>query len=244
MAAHTPRLRLAPRLGVLLVAAALLACVAATQAMVDVYRPAVNDEGDLPFSAAAVMVRSVVGQIRGLLADFLWLRVDEYQHRRRIVNGDIIRGDDEALMPLVRLITWLNPHFVEAYALGGQWLAFHFGQSREAIAFYEEGIRNNPRSGGLMTGAAWVYWKLQHNPALAAAHADQAARVTDDDLARFQALWIEAHILADAGDRAGALRVWKMVAEIPGYEPTAQYYIGRLSQPAPKAPKTPGAPPL
>ena len=87
------------------VAIALLACVAGTQAWVDAYRPAVNDEAGMAFSGAAVVVRSFAGQLRGLLADFLWLRVDEYAHRRRLVDGDINRADDAALMPLVRLIT-------------------------------------------------------------------------------------------------------------------------------------------
>jgi hypothetical protein len=220
------------RVRLVITATLLMACVAGTQVLVDRDRPAVNDEADVPFTAAAVVVRSFVGQIRGLLADFLWLRVDEYQHRRRIVNGDLLRADDEALMPLVRLITWLNPHFTDAYALGGQWLAFHFGRPREAAAFYEEGIRNNPRDTGLLTGAAWVYWRFLHDPADAAARADRAARVTTDDLARFQALWLEAHILADSGDRAGAIHTWTRVGEIPGYEPTAQYWIARLTPPA------------
>ena len=226
MAAARTRVRVA------ITAVLLLACVAGTQALVDLDRRAVNDEADVPFTAAAVMVRSFVGQIRGLMADFLWLRVDEYQHRRRIVNGDLLRADDEALMPLVRLITWLNPHFTDAYALGGQWLAFHFGRPREAAAFYEEGIRNNPRDAGLLTGAAWVYWKFLHNTAAGAARAERASQVTDDDLAKFQALWFEAHILADGGDRPGAIRAWTKVAQIPGYEQTARYWIARLSRPA------------
>lgn len=236
----------APRLRHVLVALALLACVAGAQALVDVYRPVVNDEADVPFSAAAVMVRGFAGQVRGLLADFLWLRVDEYQHRRRIVNGDILQADDEALMPLIRLITWLNPHFVDAYALGGQWLAFHFNRPREALAFYEEGIRNNPREAGLLTGAAWVYWRFQHDNAAAAAKVDRAAEVAGDDLARFQALWLEAHILTDGGDRAGALRVWRKVGRMPGYDQTARYWIARLSQtatpPSPPKPVRPSQP--
>jgi hypothetical protein len=221
-----------PRVRVAITAVLLLACVAGTQVLVDAGRLAVNDEAGVPFTAAAVMVRGFAGQIRGLLADFLWLRVDEYQHRRRIVNGDLLRADDEALMPLVRLITWLNPHFTDAYALGGQWLAFHFGRPREAAAFYEEGIRNNPLDAGLLTGAAWVYWKFLHDPATAAARAERASRVTEDDLAKFQALWFEAHILADGGDRAGAIAAWTRVGQIPGYEQSARYWIARLSRPA------------
>ncbi len=217
-----------PWLRHVVVLAALLASVAGTQVLVDRYRPVVNDEADVPFSVAAIVVRSFVGQVRGLLADFLWLRVDEYQHRRRIVGGDLLRADDEALMPLVRLITWLNPHFIDAYALGGQWLAFHFDRPREATEFYEEGIRNNPRSFALLNGAAWVYWRFEQEYTTAAERADQASHVAPDDLHRFQALWLEAHILVSAGDTAGALRAWRQVEQIPGYERTAQIWIARV----------------
>jgi hypothetical protein len=213
-----------------IIAIALLACVAGTQAWVDAYRPAVNDEAGMAFSGAAVVVRSVAGQLRGLLADFLWLRVDEYAHRRRLVDGDLNRADDAALMPLVRLIAWLNPHYVDAYALGGQWLAFHFGRARDAVTFYDEGIRNNPQAADLLTGVAFVHWRLLHDNKAAAARVEQAANLTGDDQARFQALWLEAHILLDGGDRAGAIRVWHRVAAIPGYGQTARHFLALLAR--------------
>ncbi len=234
--------RLSPRIRHLAVIAALLACIALSQALVDAYQPVVNDEADIPFSLAAVVVRSFVGQVRGLLADFLWLRVDEYQHRRRIVGGDLLRADDEALMPLVRLITWLNPHFVDAYGLGGQWLAFHFNRPRESMAFYEEGIQNNPQSFTLLDGAAWVYWRYQKDYPKAAQRARQAARVAEDDLQRFQALWLVAHVLQSAGDRAGAIRAWQEVGKIPGYERTGAIWIAKLSAPTGAPRPSAGAP--
>ena len=217
-------------LGRTAVVLAMLAFVATGQALLDPYRLQVNDEANVPFPLAAVVVRSVLGDVRNLVADFLWLRVDEYQHRRRIIGGDLDRGDDEALMPLLRLITWSNPHFVDAYALGGQWLAFHFNEPRQAVAFYEEGIHNNPKNVDLLTGAAWVYWRL-HEYRLATARARDAAAVAPDDLSRFQALWFAAHVLADAGDKAGAIRTWREVGKIPGYESTATTYISRLAGP-------------
>ncbi len=222
MLAHAGRVRTA------LALAALLACVAGTQILVDQYRPIVNDEADVPFTVAAVVVRSFMGQVRGLLADFLWLRVDEYQHRRRIVGGELLRSDDEALMPLVRLITWLNPHFVEAYALGGQWLAFHFARPNESIAFYEEGIHNNPRQYDLIYGAAWVYWTFLHQNETALATAQRAATVAEDDLSRFRALWLQAHIYLSLGNRAAALQAYREVGRIPGYERSSTVLIQRL----------------
>jgi tetratricopeptide (TPR) repeat protein len=206
---------------------ALLACVAGSQALVDQYRLAVNDEAGVTFSVAALVVRSFLGEVRGLAADFLWLRVDEYQHRRRIVGGNLLEQDDEALMPLVRLITWLDPHFVDAYALGGQWLAFHFSHPQQAVAFYEEGIRNNPNDFDLHTGAAWVYWRWLHNYARATTLAQEAAGLAGDDLERFQALWLVAHIRMTADDIPGALHAWREVGQIPGYDAAMKSGIQR-----------------
>jgi hypothetical protein len=172
------------------------------------------------------------------------LRVDEYAHRRRLADGEINRSDDEALLPLVRLITWLDPHYVGAYALGGQWLAFHFGRARESVAFYNEGIRNNPQAAELLTGVAFVYWRLLHDNHAAAVSAERAAALTGDDMDRFHALWLEARILLDRGDRAGAMRVWHEVAQLPGYGPTARHYLDLLARPgaAPPAPQGSGQP--
>ncbi len=235
MAASAPHLpALAPRLRRAkirhaVVVALLLAGIAGTQGLVDRDRAAVSDEDAVPFSVAAVVVRSFVGQMRGVAADILWLRVNEYVHQRRIMGGDLVRADDEAMMPFVRLITWLNPHFVEAYSLGGQWLAFHFDHPREAAALYEEGIRNNPRDPGLREGAAWVYWKLDKNYAKAVQRASEAAGVAGDDIGRFHALWLKAHILMDEHNIAGAIRAWREVGTIPGYAGTAAHYIAVLS---------------
>jgi hypothetical protein len=209
-------------------AALLLACVVGTEVLVERSRPTIDDEGGVQFSGAAIVIRGFAGEIRGLLADFLWLRVDEYVHHRRIMEGEINAADDEAILPLVRLITWLNPHYVDAYALGAQWLAFHFNKPREAVVFYDEGVRNNPGAAGLITGEAFVQWKLLHDNAAAAAEVEQAAALSDDPLEKFHALWIEAHILLDGGDRAGAIRIWHRVGEIPGYGPTMRYYLKQI----------------
>jgi tetratricopeptide (TPR) repeat protein len=231
----------AARLARAVIAAALLVCVAAAQALVDMERPAVQNDAGGRLSAAAAVAQSVTGQIRDLLADYLWLRVNEYAHHRRFEDGVLNRDDDEAILPLVRLIAWLDPHFVDAYALGGHWLAFHFNRPREAVAFYEEGIRNNPADGGLWKGVAFVYWRLLHNDAAAATSAEQAARLAGDDgQVEFDALWLEAHILQDAGDRAGEARIWHRVAGIPGFARTAEHFLAQLARPT--AGGRPGAP--
>jgi hypothetical protein len=58
------------------------------------------------------------------------------------------RNDPKQCMPLFRLMTWLDPHFVEAWTSGA--MIIGLGQSSEATAkakeFLREGMKNNPDS--------------------------------------------------------------------------------------------------
>jgi len=56
------------------------------------------------------------------------------------------RNDPKQCMPLFRLMTWLDPHFVDAWTSGA--MIIGLGQSEEATSkakeFLNEGLRNNP----------------------------------------------------------------------------------------------------
>lgn len=67
--------------------------------------------------------------------------------------------DLEEALPLFRMMTWSDPHFVEAYSMGA-YLIFcaHNGKRKdEAMDFLQEGICNNPNSYVLHGDAAQFY---------------------------------------------------------------------------------------
>lgn len=79
---------------------------------------------------------------REAAAGLLWVRCDEFFHS----------GDYDAILPLVRLITWLDPHADNVYITGAWHLAYNFTDSSErsdrryippAQALLDEGIQNN-----------------------------------------------------------------------------------------------------
>lgn len=107
------------------------------------------------FGAAALGLRQAV-------AGLLWIRTDEFFHR----------GEFETIIPLSRLVTWLDPQQIDVYSTASWHLDFNFVDSDQrsdkrlippAIKLMEEGIRNNPDIYDLYFDLAWThyYWKAK-----------------------------------------------------------------------------------
>src|SRR5918911_107679 len=64
----------------------------------------------------------ILGPMLGLqqaVAGVLWVRADEFFHE----------GDYDAILPMVRMVTWLDPHFVDVYITGAWHLSYNFTDS-------------------------------------------------------------------------------------------------------------------
>ncbi|MBC8102908.1 MAG: hypothetical protein H7Z41_10005 [Cytophagales bacterium] len=55
-------------------------------------------------------------------------------------------NDPKEALPLFRLMTWSNPHFISGYTVGAAMIARDRAKLGEAIAFLKEGLVNNPQS--------------------------------------------------------------------------------------------------
>jgi len=80
---------------------------------------------------------------REAAAGLLWVRCDEFFHS----------GDYDAILPLVRIITLLDPHAENVYVTGAWHLSYNFTDANErsdrryiapSEALLDEGIANNP----------------------------------------------------------------------------------------------------
>jgi tetratricopeptide (TPR) repeat protein len=80
---------------------------------------------------------------REAAAGLLWVRCDEFFHS----------GDYDAILPLVRVITLLDPHAENVYVTGAWHLSYNFTDQNErsdrryippSQALLDEGIKNNP----------------------------------------------------------------------------------------------------
>lgn len=109
-------------------------------------------EGEIQWSNPDVSanVGALVLGFRKLVADMLWLKVDEYWHL----------GLAQRMLPMMDTVVALDPHFIEAYSLGAWHLAYnitvtvHSAEEKlkymdQGVKLLEKGIKNNPRSAKL-----------------------------------------------------------------------------------------------
>ncbi|HZT44134.1 MAG TPA: hypothetical protein VFA07_18360 [Chthonomonadaceae bacterium] len=106
---------------------------------------------------------------REAAAGLLWVRADEFFHS----------GDYDAILPLVRLITWLDPHADNVYVTGAWHLDYNFTDTQErsdrryippAQALLDEGIRNNQNIPDIKFEKGWQnYDKIKDYPEAEAA---------------------------------------------------------------------------
>jgi len=83
------------------------------------------------------------GEFRTVFANLLWIKAEKYHHEYIVNNGDWTQNTD--VLGLDKLITKLDPHFVEAYAAGARML-IGMNKPDEARDYLKEGITNNPNS--------------------------------------------------------------------------------------------------
>ena len=87
------------------------------------------------FQPAEVLNGIIVGGFKGLAADLLWLRIDEYSHS----------GQWYKLLPIFKIVTFLQPKFIMAWSVGGWHMSFnmyHYAKSKkEKDEWLKEGIK-------------------------------------------------------------------------------------------------------
>lgn len=94
--------------------------------------------GAAPVLPRAAALRPLLLGFHPLVADLYWLRTIQY-------FGEHLQTDRQYphLYALVDFVTGLDPHFVDAYRLGGLFLVIT-RQFPEGISIYEKGIAANP----------------------------------------------------------------------------------------------------
>ncbi len=148
--------------------------------------------------APAIALPGASAQVDGItqrVADHLWNQADEEWHQ----------GDYPRIIALDRIIAEADPHFLESYAVGG-WLLESLGQHGDAEAFYQQGIRANPRASYAYYNLGFFYFNTRHDYAHAANvfRGDVAQR--DADLNDWKML---AHSYEHLGDWNRAVQTWR-----------------------------------
>jgi hypothetical protein len=122
-------------------------------------------EGEIEWSNPDVSanVGALVLGFRRLVADMLWLKVDEFWHL----------GLASRMLPMMETVVTLDPHFIEAYALGAWHLAYnitvtvHSAEEKlkymdQGVGLLEKGIKNNPRSSKLYSELGFTMYFIKY----------------------------------------------------------------------------------
>ena len=140
------------RIVLIIIALALIPAIVSLQTAIDPQRPqfqpgrgvgSVMTRGANPVILPSQFVVGTIIGFREVVAGLLWVRANDFFHS----------GNYEAIVPLTRMITWLDPHQIDVYCTGAWHLAYNFVDSAQradwrylapAMKFLEEGVANNP----------------------------------------------------------------------------------------------------
>ncbi|MHB1458161.1 MAG: tetratricopeptide repeat protein [Armatimonadota bacterium] len=154
----------------LLIAIALVPVIVKLQATIDPQRgqfqpgkgigSVMSKVGNNPVVLPSQFIAGTLIGFREVIAGLLWVRTDEFFHS----------GNFDAITPMIRMITWLDPHQVDVYSTGAWHLSYNFTDSAEradrrylapAIKFMEEGIENNPEVWDIKLGLGFMIHALK-----------------------------------------------------------------------------------
>lgn len=183
--------------------------------------------------AGAAMGRAGFAYLTGLrrfAALLLWNRLEPQFHG---YYSDLALKDERFLLPNMRVVTLLDPQFIQAYYMV-PWILVDNGKLPDAMAVAREGVGNNPDSGLLHTALAQLLYLKVKDLKGAVAQADLAMR-TNQVWADATEQWQSMKILIDIYNKAGepekanaALLVTKelesQLGGAPGFrDPDAQF---------------------
>lgn len=157
-----------------------------------------------PVGLAPEQLLVAVAGFREFMAAILWVRAD----------GFFDSGNYDAVLPMLRLVTWLDPHNLDVYSTGAWHMGYNFTDESQrsdrrylpmALKFLEEGIQNNPTVWDLYFEMGWMYYHKIQDPVNAAPWMQIANEYPDMIPARRHML---AHAFFKAGRFENAVDHW------------------------------------
>jgi len=117
-----------------------------------------SKSGDIMAQLPGQFIFASFTGFRQVIAGALWIRADDFFHR----------GQYQAIVPIVRIVTWLDPHNIDVFTTGAWHLDYNFVDEANslsdkryipaAIALMKEGIANNPTIWDLYFELGWTHY--------------------------------------------------------------------------------------
>lgn len=147
-------------------------------------RQAVGLEENEKISVSETFVR-LLGELRYSLASYLWLKTEIYHHELGLeeTTSHIGTGDPKKIgeiLAICRIVTKLDPGFIQAYDIGSWRLAQGLGKFNEALSFLKEGIAHNPKSAALYGDVGMIYFFYMKDYSDAIPYLNESTRLLED----------------------------------------------------------------
>ncbi|MCE5322853.1 hypothetical protein LLG46_05990 [bacterium] len=116
-----------------------------------------NDSSDLMVQLPGQFIFASAMGFKEVVAGALWVRADTFFHM----------GQYQAIVPIVRLVTWLDPHNIDVFTTGAWHLDYNFVDDDQmsdkryipaSVALLKEGIANNPNIWDLYFELGWTHY--------------------------------------------------------------------------------------
>lgn len=159
-----------------------LALVLGGQSLADAVAPSAPN-GALTGQAVGRAGFAYLTGLRQFAAALIWNRLDPQMHQ--YYGGHIGLGHMTFMLPNIKVITILDPQFIEGYyvapeiliesaTLPGISAAEAKARIQSGLDLAKEGVTNNPKSGILLTSYAQYLWTTAHDLKAAVPYAERA----------------------------------------------------------------------
>lgn len=194
------------------------------------------------------LITGILGEFRATIADILWIKVDDYFHStvseedharihpghkdwhpNREAQHHAGENPDAEFMPLIRLVTWLDPSFIMAYQVGAWWLTFKLNKPNEALVFLKEAVQNNPNRYEGYYEIGWLYYRRLNNEQAALNNFNAALQNATQPEDKVMLLAIIAAMEENRGNIQLATQLWQDIVKT-GIDPQATVAKKRLEE--------------
>jgi tetratricopeptide (TPR) repeat protein len=230
----------------LLLLAAIIAVIPLNQMLI-AERATFSSQQGVYYDTPKQLLAGILGEFRATIADILWVKVDDYFHssvteedHERIHPGHkdwhpnpeaqhrAETNPNAEFMPLIRLVTWLDPGFMMAYQVGGWWLSNKLNKPDEAISLLKEAIRNNPQRFEGYYELGWLYHRKLGNDAESLNYFNLALRYARQPEDKVMLLATIASLEEKRGNITMATQLWQDIVKT-GINPQAAVGKKRLA---------------
>lgn len=196
-----------------------------SQRNIDIYRDKYLGQLNLAYQPGNMMNVALIAGFRGIAADILMIQIDSLNHQ----------GKWYKIIPLINLVVYLQPNFIQAWRLGAWHLSFNlFAYTDDpekkqywvdqGLQFIRKGIPLNPDTWELNFELGWILYHKREDYLQAAQAFANSVKIHSAPQYVFHML---AHSYEKAGDYQKCYEVWDYLFQNPKSNPKLSRVVKR-----------------